>query len=73
MYSGSRFVEWQGRRYTAEPLDSPYRVTTLPPVWALSRGGEFIGTMPCRPRESTKEFQIRCLAWLRDLYGSRRA
>jgi hypothetical protein len=73
MHSGSRFVEWQGRRYTAEPLKSSYRVTTLPPVWALSRGGEFIGTMPCRPRESTKEFQIRCLTWLRDLYGSRRA
>jgi hypothetical protein len=73
MHSGSRFVEWQGRRYTAEPLDSPYRVTTLPPVWAVSRGGEFIGTMPCHPQETAKEFEGRCLDWLRDLYGSRRA
>jgi hypothetical protein len=73
MRSGSHCVEWQGRYYTAEPLKSQYRVTTLPPVWALSRGGEFIGTMPYRPRESLKEFQIRYLSWLRDLHGSRRA
>ena len=73
MRSGFHFVDWQGRRYPAEPLKSRYRVTTLPPVWAVSRGDEFIGTMPCRPQETTKEFEVRCLDWLRDLYGSRRA
>jgi hypothetical protein len=73
MRSGRHFVEWQGERYTAEPLKSLYRVTSLPAVWAVSRGGEFIGTLPCRQEETTKEFEIRCIAWLRDLYGSRRA
>ena len=72
MRSGFHLVDWQGRRYTAEPLKSQYRATALPPVWALSRGGEFIGTMPCRSQESTKEFEVRCLDWLRDLHGSRR-
>jgi len=72
MRSGRHFVEWQGERYTAEPLKSLYRATSLPPVWAVSRGSEFIGTLPSRPEETTKEFEIRCLAWLRDLYGSRR-
>jgi hypothetical protein len=73
MRSESHFVDWQGRRYTAEPLKSQYRVTTLPPVWAMSRGGEFIGTLPCHPEETTEEFEVRCLDWLRDLYGSLRA
>jgi hypothetical protein len=73
MRSESHFVDWQGRRYTAEPLKSQYRVTTLPPVWAMSRGAEFIGTLPCHPEETTEEFEVRCLDWLRDLYGSLRA
>ena len=64
------FVEWQGARFTAEPLKSP-RVTSLPPVWAVSRGGEFIGTLPCRSEEITKESEVRCTGWLRDLYGLR--
>jgi hypothetical protein len=72
MQSGRQFVEWQGECYTAEPLKSMYRVTSLPPVWAVSHHGEFIGTLPCRSEETTKEFEIRCIAWLRDLYGLRR-
>jgi hypothetical protein len=71
--SGRRFVEWQGERYNAQPLASLPRLTSLPPLWAVSRGSEFIGTMPSRSEETTKEFEIRCLAWLRDLYGSRPA
>lgn len=71
--SGRRFVEWQGERYNAQPLKSLSPVTSLSPLWAVSRGGEFIGTMPTRSEETTKEFEIRCLAWLRDLYESGRA
>lgn len=66
---GRRFVEWHGERYTAEPLKSMYRVTSLPPVWAVKRGVEFIGTLPCRSDETPEEFEVRCIAWLRDLYG----
>ena len=73
MRSGRHFVEWQGERYTIEPLQSPSRVTPLSPVWAVARRAEFIGTLPYRPEETTKEFEIRCVAWLCDLYGARRA
>jgi hypothetical protein len=63
------FVEWDGVRYTAEPLETHTKVTSLPPVWAVSRGQEFIGTLPIRPDETTKEFEVRCIDWLRDLLG----
>ena len=62
-------VEWQGVAYTAEPLRTLTRVSSLPPVWAISRGREFIGTMPVRSAETTKEFEARCTSWLEDLLG----
>jgi hypothetical protein len=63
-------VEWHGELYTAEPLKTLTRVSSLPPVWALSRRGEFIGTLPDRPEETTKEFEVRCAKWLQELLGS---
>jgi hypothetical protein len=60
-------VECRGERYTIEPLESRSRVTSLPPIWAVSRRGEFIGTLSYRQDETTKEFEVRCLSWLRDL------
>jgi hypothetical protein len=73
-YRGSSrlFVEWHGERYNAQLLRSPSSATSLPPLWAVSRGREFIGTMASRSEEAAEEFEIRCLAWLRDLYESRR-
>ncbi len=68
MGTSRHFVEWHGERYTVEPLKSPSRVTSLSPVWAVSRGGDFIATLPDRPEETTKEFEIRCIGWLRDLF-----
>ena len=64
------YVEWYGVRYTADPLKTLTRVSSLPPVWAVSRGREFIGTLPIRQEETTKEFEVRCASWLRDLLGS---
>jgi hypothetical protein len=66
-------VEWHGVRYTVQPLKSNSRVPDHPPVWAVSRRGEFIGTLPYRAEETTTEFEIRCLSWLQDLLGTRRA
>ena len=71
MRSTRHCVEWHGERYTVEPLKSSSTVTSLPPVWAVLRGREFIGTLPCRPEENIKEFEVRCIAWLRDLYERR--
>jgi len=70
MPKSRRFVEWQGVRYTAEPLRTLTRVSSLPPVWAVSRNSEFIGTLPVEPGETTSEFEVRCTEWLKDLFGS---
>jgi hypothetical protein len=67
MESVRHIVEWQGERYTIEPLKSLSRVTALSPNWAVFRRGEFIGTLPYRSDESPMEFERRCISWLRDL------
>jgi hypothetical protein len=69
MRQSRHLVEWQGELYTAEPLKTLTRVSSLPPVWAVSRRGEFIGTLPDRPEETTKEFEVRCAKWLQELLG----
>ena len=72
MRTSRHLVELDGERYTAEPLKSSHRVTSLPPAWAISRDREFIGKLTIRSDETTKEFEARCIAWLRDLYGLHR-
>jgi hypothetical protein len=61
------FVEWHGERYTVEPLESLSRVTSLSPVWAVFRRGEFIGTLPYHLNETSEELEVRCRIWLQDL------
>jgi hypothetical protein len=67
MRSTRHIVEWHGERFSLEPLKSLSQVTALSPDWAVSRRGEFIGTLPYRSDETTKEFEGRCTDWLRDL------
>jgi hypothetical protein len=67
MRSDRHIVEWQGERYTVEPLESLSRVTSLSPVWAVFRRGEFIGTLPYRLNETPEELDVRCRVWLQDL------
>jgi hypothetical protein len=67
MESTRHIVEWHGERYLIEPLKSWSRVTSLSPLWAVFRRGEFIGTLPYRPNETAKELEGRCLSWLHDL------
>ncbi len=38
-------------------------------LWAVSRHGEFIGTMPSADGETTNEFEVRCVGWLATLLG----
>jgi hypothetical protein len=72
MRSARHLVEWHGERYTVEPLKSRSRVTSLSPIWAVSRRGEFIGTLAYNPDESAEELKARCICWLRDLLGTAR-
>jgi hypothetical protein len=72
MRSARHLVEWHGERYTVEPLRSRSRVTSLSPVWAVSRRGEFIGTLAYKPDETPEELKARCIKWLRDLLATAR-
>ena len=63
------FVEWHGQLFTAEPLKTLTKFSSLPPLWAVSRGREFIGTLPVVTEETTKEFEARCARWIDDLLG----
>jgi hypothetical protein len=38
-------------------------------TWAVSRRGEFIGTMSCSEEITTRDFDVRCSGWLGDLLG----
>jgi hypothetical protein len=67
MRSTRRTLEWHGERYSVEPLNGNSGVPYLPPVWAVLRRGEFIGTLPLRQQETTKEFEARCTSWLKGL------
>jgi hypothetical protein len=72
MRSASHLVEWQGERYTVEPLKSRSRVTSMSPIWAVSRRGEFIGTLAYKPDETPEDLKARCIKWLRDLLTTAR-
>lgn len=69
MRSARHFVEWHGQLFTAEPLKTLTKFSSLPPLWAVSRGREFIGTLPVVAQETTKEFEVRCGQWIEELLG----
>ena len=43
MLPARHFVEWHGQTFLAEPLKTLTKFSSLPPLWAVSRGREFIG------------------------------
>jgi hypothetical protein len=63
-----RSITWHGQAFHFERMQ-PKESTGDPSMWAVSRGGEFIGTMPCSPEVTTKEFEVRGLCWLGELLG----
>ena len=68
MHQGSHVVTWRSEEFRFERLkDRSDRAH--PGVWAVSRRLEFIGTMASTERETTKEFEVRCLGWLAALLG----
>ena len=60
----TRSVPWRGEQFYFERLPAD---TVGDFVWAVSRRGEFIGTMPALPNETTKEFDLRSLRWVAEL------
>jgi hypothetical protein len=66
-----RSVNYDGEPFSFERVDrlgkERRRVT-----WAVSHRGEFIGTMASPEEITTKDFDLRCAHWLKDLLGSKR-
>ena len=65
----SQSLTWHGQAFHFERLH-PHASSSETPLWAVSHRGEFIGTMPCSPEVTTKDFEVRGLRWLRDLLGT---
>jgi len=72
MQTRSRSLTWRGQAFHFAYLpESDRRDETA--LWAVSRGGEFIGMMPCSPEVTTQDFDRRGFRWLSELLGDRRA
>ena len=67
MRGGPRTVRWRDHQFSFEALRGKDAWNDQSPLWAVSRHGEFIGTMPRAPEETTKEFELRSIRWLADL------
>jgi hypothetical protein len=72
METSRHLVEWHGEHYTIEPLRSLSRVTSLSPLWAVFRRGEFIGTLSYLPDEPLEDLTVRCHSWLEALLDAPR-
>lgn len=61
----ARSIQWAGHSFRFERLDHPEQGVEL--TWAVSRRGEFIGTLRCPGEITTNEFDVRCQHWLTQL------
>jgi hypothetical protein len=64
MRYSSRTIPWQGEIFHFERLP---RDATGDFVWAVTRRGEFIGTMPAVANETTRDFDVRSIGWVAEL------
>jgi hypothetical protein len=71
MHHHTRSLTWRGESFRFEHLQSR-GISSDPPQWAVSRRGEFIGTMSCGGDLTMEEFDRRCVGWLRELLGPAR-
>jgi hypothetical protein len=67
MRDGPRTIRWRDREFRFETFRGRDDWSDQSPMWAVSWRGEFIGTMPSSPKETTKEFELRCIHWLAEL------
>jgi hypothetical protein len=67
MRAGPRTVRWRDHEFHFETFKGGDTCSDRGPAWAVWWHGEFIGTMPTAPEETTKEFELRCIRWLADL------
>ena len=68
MQYGTRSLAWHGQAFRFERIQPPpQRFQDC--TWAVSRQGEFIGTMNCAEEVTTNEFDYRCHQWLAELFS----
>jgi len=67
MRDGPRTIRWRDHDFRFETFTGRDDWSGTSPIWAVSWHGEFIGTMPSSPKETTQEFELRCIRWLIDL------
>ena len=72
MRSRRRSVKFAGQPFSFERVEK-WGPSVSGVVWAVSRGGEFIGTLTSPKEISTKEFDLRCTQWLAELLGGYRS
>ncbi len=71
MRYGTRSLAWHGEAFHFERISLPQQ-HLKDSTWAVSRHGEFIGTMNCADEITTNEFDHRCNQWLAELFKEAR-
>jgi len=59
-----RNIPWQGELFHFQRMPSD---PTGDCAWAVTRRGEFIGTMPAVANETTRDFDVRSMGWVAEL------
>ena len=72
MRSRRRSVKFAGQPFSFDRVEK-WGTSESGVGWAVSRGGEFIGTLTSPKEISTKEFDLRCTQWLAELLGGYRS
>jgi hypothetical protein len=67
----TRSLTWHGQAFRFEQIQLPHQ-RFQDSTWAVSRQGEFIGTMNCAQEITTEEFDHRCNQWLAELFQEAR-
>jgi hypothetical protein len=63
-----RSVSYAGQPFSFERIER-WEAGGKRVVWAVSRSGEFIGTMTSAEEITTRDFDVRCTRWLAELLG----
>jgi hypothetical protein len=67
-----RSVSYAGQPFSFERVET-WESGNNRLIWAVSRRGEFIGTLTSPQEITTRDFDLRCTHWLEELLGGSHA